>query len=41
MTAVQRGCDTMVFMSDRGALLVARLHIDFALVSSAACRASR
>jgi hypothetical protein len=41
MTAVQRGCDTMVCMSDRGALLVARLHIDFALVSSAACRASR
>jgi hypothetical protein len=28
-------------MSDRGALLVARLHIDLALVSSAVCRASR
>jgi hypothetical protein len=28
-------------MSDRGALLVARLHIDLALVSSAVCRAAR
>jgi hypothetical protein len=28
-------------MTDRGPLLVARLHIDFALVSSAACRAAR
>ena len=27
-------------MTDRGALLVARLHIDLALVSSAVCRAS-
>jgi hypothetical protein len=26
---------------DRGSLLVARLHIDLALVSSAACRAQR
>jgi hypothetical protein len=26
-------------MTDRGSLLVARLHIDLALVSSAACRA--
>jgi hypothetical protein len=28
-------------MTDRGSLLVARLHIDLALVSSAACRAAR
>ncbi|WP_369832093.1 MULTISPECIES: putative leader peptide [Blastococcus] len=28
-------------MTDRGALLVARLHIDLARVSSAACRAAR
>jgi hypothetical protein len=28
-------------MTDRGSLLVARLHIDLALVSSAACRALR
>jgi hypothetical protein len=28
-------------MTDRGSLLVARLHIDLALVSSAACRAPR
>jgi hypothetical protein len=28
-------------MTDRGALLVARLHIDLALVSSAVCRALR
>jgi hypothetical protein len=28
-------------MSDRGALLVARLHIDLALVSSAVCHAVR
>jgi hypothetical protein len=41
MAAVQRGCDTMVSMSDRGALLVARLHIDLALVTSAACSARR
>jgi hypothetical protein len=27
-------------MTDRGSLLVARLHIDLALVSSAVCRAS-
>jgi hypothetical protein len=27
-------------MTDRGSLLVARLHIDLALVSSAACRAT-
>jgi len=28
-------------MTNRGSLLVARLHIDLALVSSAACRAPR
>jgi hypothetical protein len=28
-------------MTDRGSLLVARLHVDLALVCSAACRASR
>jgi hypothetical protein len=28
-------------VTDRGSLLVARLHIDLALVSSAACRAAR
>jgi hypothetical protein len=28
-------------VTDRGSLLVARLHIDLALVSSAACRAQR
>jgi hypothetical protein len=28
-------------MTDRGSLLVARLHIDLALVSSAVCRAQR
>jgi hypothetical protein len=28
-------------VTDRGSLLVARLHIDLALVSSAVCRASR
>jgi len=28
-------------MTDRGSLLVARLHIDLSLVSSAVCRASR
>jgi len=28
-------------MTDRGSLLVARLHIDLALVSSAVCRISR
>ena len=28
-------------MTDRGSLLVARLHIDLALVSSAVCRAPR
>jgi hypothetical protein len=28
-------------VTDRGSLLVARLHIDLALVSSAACRAPR
>jgi hypothetical protein len=28
-------------MTDRGSLLVARLHIDLALVSSAVCRALR
>jgi hypothetical protein len=31
----------MEAMSDRGAFLVARLHIDLALVSSAVCRAWR
>ena len=41
MLAMQHGCDTMEAMSDRGALLVARLHIDLALVTSAACRAPR
>jgi hypothetical protein len=39
--AVLRECDTIEAMSDRGALLVARLHIDLALVSSAACRPQR
>jgi hypothetical protein len=28
-------------MTDRGSLLVARLHVDLALVSSAICRAPR
>jgi hypothetical protein len=28
-------------MTDRGIMLVARLHIDLALVSSAVCRATR
>jgi hypothetical protein len=28
-------------MTDRGSMLVARLHIDLARVSSAACRAGR
>jgi hypothetical protein len=28
-------------MTDRGSLLVARLHVDLARVSSAACRAPR
>jgi hypothetical protein len=28
-------------MTDRGSLLVARLHIDLALVASAVCRAPR
>ena len=28
-------------VTDRGSLLVARLHIDLALVSSAVCRAAR
>jgi hypothetical protein len=28
-------------MTDRGSLLVARLHVDLALVSSAICRAQR
>jgi hypothetical protein len=28
-------------MTDRGSLLVARLHIDLALVSSAVCRSPR
>jgi hypothetical protein len=28
-------------VTDRGSLLVARLHIDLGLVSSAACRAQR
>jgi hypothetical protein len=28
-------------VTDRGSLLVARLHIDLALVSSAVCHASR
>jgi hypothetical protein len=28
-------------VTDRGSLLVARLHIDLALVSSATCRAQR
>jgi hypothetical protein len=28
-------------MTDRGSLLVARLHVDLALVSSAICRALR
>ncbi len=32
---------TMGVVTDRGSLLVARLHIDLALVSSAACRAQR
>ena len=32
---------TMERVTDRGSLLVARLHIDLALVSSAACRAQR
>ncbi|WRL64910.1 hypothetical protein U6N30_04010 [Blastococcus brunescens] len=32
---------TMDGVIDRGSLLVARLHIDLALVSSAACRAQR
>jgi hypothetical protein len=32
---------TIMGMTDRGSLLVARLHIDLALVSSAACRAPR
>jgi hypothetical protein len=31
----------MVGVTDRGSLLVARLHVDLALVSSAACRAAR
>jgi hypothetical protein len=31
----------MVGMTDRGSFLVARLHIDLALVSSAACRPLR
>jgi len=34
-------CETIDTMTDRGSLLVARLHIDLALVSSAACRAQR
>jgi hypothetical protein len=34
-------CGTIMDMTDRGSFLVARLHIDLALVSSAACRASR
>jgi hypothetical protein len=31
----------MTGMADRGVILVARLHIDLALVSSAVCRATR
>jgi hypothetical protein len=31
----------MTAMTDRGSLLVARLHVDFVRVCSAACRASR
>jgi hypothetical protein len=31
----------MGFVTDRGSLLVARLHVDLARVSSAACRAQR
>jgi hypothetical protein len=36
-----RRCETIDPMTDRGSLLVARLHVDLALVCSAACRASR
>jgi len=35
------GCGTINGVTDRGVFLVARLHIDLARVSSAACRASR
>jgi hypothetical protein len=31
----------MGFVTDRGSLLVARLHVDLARVSSAACRSQR
>jgi hypothetical protein len=34
-------CETIDLMIDRGSLLVARLHIDLARVSSAACHAPR
>jgi hypothetical protein len=34
-------CGTIDAVTDAGALLVARLHIDLALVSSAVCRAAR
>jgi hypothetical protein len=35
------GCGTINGVTGRGVFLVARLHIDLARVSSAACRASR
>jgi hypothetical protein len=34
-------CGTIDGVTDRGSLLVARLHIDLALVSSAVCRSQR
>jgi hypothetical protein len=36
-----RTCETIEPMTDRGSMLVARLHIDLARVSSAACPARR
>jgi hypothetical protein len=35
------GCGTINGVTGGGVLLVARLHVDLARVSSAACRASR